>query len=232
MEIEKIMLDALNKIKSAGLIEKAIQDQIEKTIKEIISDLFRSYSDFGKDLKEKLSESIKLNVGNIDLPRYNVMIENAIKEQTTLLMNSEHKKLIDERLKDVLKIEEKSVVKLSEIVSQIIEEETDRAHENGWESGSFHAEGHNNGKGLTFVRIDPEPGKEKYRCEIDICIHNDTGFIHSAEVGEYKSKNFSNKFLGTFHGAELLIFRLYSQGVKIIVDVDDCEAAIHYPDRY
>lgn len=232
MEIEKIMVNAFNKIKSDGLIEKVIQAQIEKTIKDIIDDLFRSYSDFGKDLKEKLSESIKLNVGNIDLPRYNVMIENAIKEQATLLMNSEHKKLIDERVSGILKIEEKPEWKLSEIISKIIEEETERAHEEGWESGSFHFDGQESKDGLTFIRIDIEPNKKKYQCGIDICIHNDTGFIHSAEVGDYKSKNFSNKFLGTFHGAELLIFRLYSQGVKIIVDIDDCEDAIHYPDRY
>ena len=58
--------------------------RIQDSIKSVVNDVFSNYSDFGKELKQKLSD--------------NVMIENYIKKETTKLMNEQHQKLIDERL--------------------------------------------------------------------------------------------------------------------------------------
>lgn len=224
------MNDAFDKIQSEGFIEQIVRAKLEETIKSIIDGLFRSYSDFGKGLEKKLGEKIAVNLGNIDLPKYNIMLENYIKEQTTTVMNEQHKKLIDERLSDILKKEEKREWKLSDIVQEIVDENEEAAEENDWEKPSFHIDGQGCKPGLTFIRIDPEPDKEKYQCCFDICLDNESGKIHSAEVGEYESKDFRrDKFLIYLHGVEALIFRLYSQGCVITTDVEQCEN-ICYPE--
>jgi hypothetical protein len=227
-DIKKMMVLAFEEIGSKGVIKEVFEKKIRETIERIIGDLFSSYSEFGKSLEKKLGEKIAINLEEIDIPMYNVMIENYIRDQTTAVMNEQHKKLIDERLSKILAEEVKREWKLSEIVSEVVEKNAESAQENGWDQVSLHIE---KCSSLTFIRIDPEPNKEKYQCCIDICIDNKNGSINSAEVGEYNTKNFTkDKFLVRLHNVELLIFRLYSQGCKIIIDEGECEDASYYPD--
>ncbi len=229
MEIEKMMISALEKIQEDGLIEKTIQEQIEKTIKSIINDLFRDYSDFGKDLKSKLSEAVKLDLENIDLPMYNVLIENAIRDQTKSIMTEEHRKLIDQRISNILKVEEKKEWKLSELIEKFVEESFQYNEERSGDQISLHID--DDRTTLCFIKFDEKIGIGEYSCDNSLVIDMRTKKINSAQLGDWKTKSTNdNRFIGSLHGFEALIFRLYSQGCT--VEIDDCEDAAYYPDPY
>jgi hypothetical protein len=228
MQIKDMMNAAFDKIEKSGAIEKKVEETIQKSLESIINELFRDWSDFGKDLKKKLGEAVKVNLESIDLPKYNVLIENYIKQQTTAIMNEQHQKLIDERLENILKVEEKPEWKLSEIVAKIVDGNEREYGDDDWEKLTLIFD--NWYKESWHIYIDPEPNKENYHCAIQLNI--DDGKISSARVGEYKTKDFKKEIFLNLHGVEALIFRLYSQGVKIIIDENACEDASYYPDPY
>lgn len=228
MELKQMMNDAFDKIQESGFVEQTIEARIQETLKSIINDLFRDYSDFGKSLKEQLSKKVAVNLGNIDLPAYNVMIENYIKQQTTQLMNEEYAKLTQDRLSEILKKEEKREWKLSEIIEKIVEENSEEQHENQFEKLSLHFD--NWHKDFWHIRIDPEEGKDKYQCCIDIDIGD--GKITHAKIGEYNTKDFKKEKFVRLYGVEALIFRLFSQGCSVEVDQDECKDRSYYPNPY
>lgn len=227
MELEKMMIASLKKIKNEGLVEKVIQEQIEKTVKSIINDLFHDYSDFGQDLKKKLSEAAKVNLEDIDLPIYNVLIENAIRDQTRQIMTDEHRKLIGQRINDIFKVEEKKEWKFSELIEEFVKESSKYNNDRAGEQISLHID--DKRSTLCFINFDEKSNKKQYSCDNSIVIDVKTGKIHSAELGDRRTKSASdNRFIGSLRGFEALVFRLYSQGC--VIKIDDCEDATYYPD--
>lgn len=65
---------------SATAVE-IIDNGIETLFKDLVSDAFRSYGDFGKQLNEAFKSSLPTNISEaIDLPKYNQMVVNLTRE--------------------------------------------------------------------------------------------------------------------------------------------------------
>src|SRR5471032_1856246 len=59
-----------------------IDEGIEKLFKEVVSDTFRSYGDFGGAIKEAVKAALPANVSDVfDLQRYNAVVANALRQR-------------------------------------------------------------------------------------------------------------------------------------------------------
>ncbi|HHM9318137.1 TPA: hypothetical protein ACRNS5_005364 [Pseudomonas aeruginosa] len=59
-----------------------IDEGIDKLFKEVVSDAFRSYGDFGGAIKEAVKAALPANVSDIlDLQRYNAIVANALRQR-------------------------------------------------------------------------------------------------------------------------------------------------------
>lgn len=115
-DIQKIAEEKLQLIISNGTIEKLIEDKITETCKSIIDNLLRDYSEFGKQLKEVLSNKLQVNLNTINLGTYSGMIVHVIEESMIGILET-HKEKAKKTIQDILQVPEKTEWKLSEIVA-------------------------------------------------------------------------------------------------------------------
>lgn len=80
IELNKIMNETLTGLENEGYVEKIVRQQLEKTIKDIINDTFREYSDFGKQLEEYIKNNININFDKLGIEEYNMLILTVLKE--------------------------------------------------------------------------------------------------------------------------------------------------------
>lgn len=213
MNLQEMMVSSFEKIKASGFIEKKVEDRIQKTIEEIINDTFREYSDFGKNLKELVSNAVNVNLKELNLPEYNQLILNVIKIKMSHVIQEQGFTALQKDIEELLAGEQREW-KLSELVEKLKEDAADDAVSDNWEEISLHVE---DGYSLVFIYMDKEPNKEKYECDVRIVVSN--GNITAAES---RSRKFDEQFwLGKLYGIEKLLFRLYAQKVKFIVDKND-----------
>ncbi|OME10426.1 hypothetical protein BSK47_30850, partial [Paenibacillus odorifer] len=81
IDMNLIINEKLAELQSEGYVEKIIKKQLESTIKDIVEDSLRSWSDFGKGLKEAVKNQLQINLEQLDIPSYNHVILDAIKAE-------------------------------------------------------------------------------------------------------------------------------------------------------
>jgi|SRR6478735_4053318 len=222
MDIEVIVQDQLNKIITEGKLEAIVRAKVEKTLEEIIQDMVRSYSDFGKGLKEEITKAFKVDFGKISAVDYNHIVVSIIKEELDKNMVQFVKEPISEVLSNYLGPIEKKEWRLSEIIEKFKQEEIEDKSDGG--EISLFVEVSNYGS--THISFDKEEGKERYNCEYRMSINSKTGIPYSFSVGEY-SLHRGDLRKASLHGAfDGFFFRLYAQQVKIIID--ECDTEYYY----
>jgi hypothetical protein len=120
MDIAIIAQEKINKLVSDGSIDTMIETQIKKTLESTISDVFREYSDFGKDLKKVISDKLKVNLEQIDIPLYSNKIMQVIKTTLVATALEPSIKRIQESVNSCLNQIEKKNWKLSEIIRKYL----------------------------------------------------------------------------------------------------------------
>ncbi|EJP6471395.1 hypothetical protein NHI66_000644 [Clostridium botulinum] len=118
IDINKIVNDSLVKLEEEKFVEEVVQKRLEKTIIEIINDVFREWSDFGKNFKEHIEKNLNVDLSNLGIEGYNTIVLAAIKEQldkTITVQGIEKiKKTTEEMLSDI-----KEEYTLSEIIEKL-----------------------------------------------------------------------------------------------------------------
>ena len=88
-ELEGILQDKLKD----GTIEKVVAEQFEKSLSSAINDLFKSYGDVTKIVKEQLKSIIVPYIESYDFSTYTVKLDSVLQEvldETTM----EHRNLL------------------------------------------------------------------------------------------------------------------------------------------
>lgn len=222
MDIQLVVQDQLNKIISEGKLEAIVRTKVEKTLDDIIGDSVRSYSDFGKTLKEEINKAFKISFEEISAVDFNHIVVSIVKEQLDKNLLHSVKEPISEAISQYLGPIEKKEWKLSEIIEKFKQEEIEDKHEGG--EISLHIKKSNYGS--THIAFDKEHGRKKYECEYQMSINTKTGKPYSFHAGEYhphRGDLRKESLPGAFDG---FFFRLYAQQVTIIVD--DCDAEYYY----
>ncbi|MED1659524.1 hypothetical protein [Bacillus licheniformis] len=102
MDLNLIINDTLTELKDQGYVEKIVRKQLEETIQDIIKDSFKSWSDFGKELKQQVQDQIQFNLESLDIPSYNQVIVNIIRDELERSVHEEGGRRIQESIRDIL----------------------------------------------------------------------------------------------------------------------------------
>lgn len=223
MDLNLIVNSTLTDLKADGYVEKIVKEQLEKTLKDIVEDSFRSYGDFGKTLKKEIKKQMDINLENLDIPSYNQVILNTIKVELEHSIHEEGAKKIQEQMQELLGTS-KEEYKLSDLIREIVEQDCE-LNELDYEDCKEITVIVEDKYGSKYIYIDPEEDQDWYRCKYRITLDDDMS-VSRAEIGD---KSFDNKvILGGLYGADGTIFKMWARGAKLVID--DYETEFSNPD--
>lgn len=224
MDLNVLVNSELLKMQESGKLEEIVQAQLQKTVKAMVEDVIGSYSDFGKDLKTVVKNTLAIDVDRLELPTYNVLVRNILMERLSGLMN-DNADLLKARLDEVLG-ETKSEYKLSEIIHQWMEG-LNEDHDKDGDSITFSVE---KSYGSLWIYIDEDEGTSKYNCAYQIAVDPKKQQIFA--VKDDKGRNLSKESRTDWgiNGIAETFFRIYASGAILIVDEDEVETSFGYDD--
>lgn len=220
MDLNKKLQEISDKVIEDKLPE-IIETQVTKTLTGVVNDVFGTYSDFEKKLKEVVSAESNVSLEKCKLVDYSSLIIKAV-ESEIIKASIKPVELIADRIKDIVGFVDKKSIKLSELVdmykSEIAENSSDDCGEITFvceksEQYKWHD-----------VYFDEESDKEKRSCNIEFTVH-EKGDVYNFRVSNFWGISNSNdpSAMSRFSKFELYLLRLINSGVKIEVDND-------YPD--
>jgi len=113
VNLENSIKDVISKKLEDGTVERLVGEQLEKGINEALNSLFRSWGDGSKVIENKLKEVIIPYLESYDYSKYILKLDTVLVEilQNTTLDN----KNILENFKDLMTLEDRETIKVSEI---------------------------------------------------------------------------------------------------------------------
>jgi len=218
MDLNEIGRMAVGKVLESGVIEKKIEEAIGKTLTELIENNFSSYSDFGKNLKEKLKKSFNADMDRVSIPEYHTKMLTYITTEIELNMKNNFNDTMKERIQKFFKPLEKDEYKISEIV-ELYKDNIDFDFKNDcdvidkdYEITAF-VDRSQNVEYYYYLYLDSKPNTSRYQCEYQIGFSEDCLFTVSHNDGELLKIKHT-----ILDGFERLLFNLFSCKTKIIND--------------
>jgi hypothetical protein len=189
-----------------AFIEKEVETRIQKLVIEAVDQALRSYSEAGKLIQAAVTDALKVN--KLDLPSYGEtvtqMLEQIVRENVSELVAGK----LAEDAKTLLGLAPKTY-KLSELAEEMLDQNDD--------DGEITVIVDRNEHNSTWVYLDEQGGKDKYRCDYRMLISAD-GTIALAYLKETEAK--SVKIIGRGWGIEQRIRALYACGTILELDED------------
>ncbi|PZT51988.1 hypothetical protein [Paenibacillus silvae] len=223
MNLNNMVNDAMQSIKEEGIVEQIVRKKIEKTLESIVDDVFSSYSEFGKSLKEAVKENLNVDISRLDLPSYNTLVLQVVKEKLDVITHTQGveklKHQMDELLADV-----KPEYKLSELIEKWKESESEYEERDG-EEFSLHIG--DSSYSSTWVHLDPEPDTEKYQCRYAMLVRDDAT-VSCLKIDD-KEIN-AKKIMYGLDGPGKDLFKIYAHGSKLLIDKDQVD--LYYGNDY
>lgn len=224
IDLNKMVNESLKKIEEEGYVQEVIDNTIKKTIESVIDDLLRSWSPFGKNLKEEIENKLNIDLKNLDIASYNQLILNAVKEKLDVVIHQQGIEQIKADMDELL-ANKKSEYRLSEIIKKLKKDNAEDAIDDDWYEISLHIE---KGSVLNFIYFDGEPEKRKHECKYKIITHPEDERIHSIEIND---RQFDNKLImGGLRGIEKELFIMYTHKAKLIIDDENIDTEYGYDD--
>lgn len=222
LNINEIVLKAVSNINIKEIIEKKVQETVTKTIESSIDEIFRNYSDFSKELKEKMKEMTKINYDNFDLPSYNMLIEKTIKENLENKITGKALEDLRQKINNMITGEVDKEYKLSDLIEKFKKDFRDDYEYEDVECIGFIIENSNATYTSDYKHIYLSPKKLKsydskysYPYQIDI---TPEGRVYGLKIKERDViKDFYTGHLSNWEG---LMLRIQANEAKIIVDIE------------
>ena len=232
MDIKELIKNSIQNMDIETIITEKTQEVVKSTLESIIKDCFNTWSDFGKELKNKVSAELKINLEEIKLDEYNQIIisllEQSLKENST--DNLYFKEKIDKLIKEIAETDVKPEYKLSEIIDLYKSEYDDEAQENRYEEMYLKVE-ENSLSDLIWIFI--------HKCEIDNEYGSHIQFGYNARINKIVSLNIDSKIISDrsiyrnrLYGTDKLLYQMFLLGSKIIIDEKDCDLYYELEDEY
>ncbi|EJW20043.1 hypothetical protein M5X00_14810 [Paenibacillus alvei] len=224
MDLNKMVQDALAGIQKEQVVEQLVRQKLEKTLASVVDDVLSSYSDFGKQLKKEVESQLDINLKKLDIPTYNQMVLNVVKEQLDKAVTIQGVEKIKAHMDEILCGAEKEY-RLSEIIEAMKNEATEYGDVDDNEV-SLHVR---KGTVLWFIDFDPEEDKLPYDCKYQISIlepkGGKVGKINTVKIHDKELNN--NAIMGGLHGLEATLFKMFTIGADLVVDEDNVD--MYYP---
>lgn len=211
---------------ASGALEQAITKRVDKLIEETADDLFRSYGEVGKALKEKLSASIMPQIESLeDLPVYHDFVMNRLKLAAQNFYDTRLADVVDAELKEIMtELPEK--ITMSWLIEKFIESAREYDDDpEGEITLIFEERSHGS---FMMVYLDKNANTSERNCDYRLHLSEDkkTGKweILSLRVdGTDAGKQLS---IGTLYNFEKTLFNIYAMKGKI--ELDQGEDAYDY----
>lgn len=219
---------AFQNIVASGAIEKAIEENIAKTVSSAIKQQLESYSDFGKKLSDHVKSALQVNFDDLGLSGYNDLILKIVRAQVDAHVGNVLAKQVEEQMAKLLQ-PAPAEIKLSELIKDFIERnKPDGCECGGSDQISLHIE--ESRYGSRWIGLDKEEGKSEYSCEIRFAVSESDGKIFGLRLdGKEADKTL---FVGPIYGFERSLFQMYAAGTKVVVDGDSADDFdTYYPGR-
>ncbi|RDH41624.1 hypothetical protein [Zooshikella ganghwensis] len=94
-ELQEIVNNQINSMITTGAIEEMIAIQLSGCIKGCIESTMREYSEFGKDIKNKINVSLCNALAHVTLPEYNKFVSDTVIELFGQVLETESKKHLE-----------------------------------------------------------------------------------------------------------------------------------------
>lgn len=153
-ELSEVVSAKINEMIETGKVEEMIADKLEETIKESVNSAMRSYSDFGKAITDKISESIQTAGRDIKIPSYNRFIADVVTEKFTQVLEENAASHLAEVIEESIPAIKKEA-KASDLISYIQERWSDEARENDRDTLEIESEENSDGTALYVTLKKP-----------------------------------------------------------------------------
>lgn len=214
------MLDVVQKKMASmvedGTIDKKIEEQLEKAINKSIEDIFCSYGDFTKKLKDEMQKVICIN-DDLGLPGYSELVTKIVRAQLNAHME---KQVADHVAGYIDKLLNKfpSEITISELVETF--KEYVRDEEAGEDRDiTFIVEDSADLDGYFDIYMSEESCKDRHSCKYMLRCKEDE--VWSINVNGWRVQPSSKQlFAGALFGFEEFLFHAYTNKIKIVRDTD------------
>lgn len=216
MDLNKIVNDKMTELKESGYVEERVAHHLKKTVDDIVEDCLRSYSDFGKKLKEEVKKQLDFNLERLDIPSYNQVILNVISDELDKATHQQGAEAIREGIKELLGTAEKQY-KLSDLVYKMANED-DKLNELDYDEYKEITVIVEKKYSSQYIYMDPEEDTDWYQCKYQIVLDDDNT-VRRVEIG---GKHFDNKvIMGGLYGLDKVLFQMWTRHSELIVDSYD-----------
>jgi len=203
-----------------GALEVAITKNVDSLINEVARDVFRSYSDVGKALREQMTKALMPCMDNLDdLPSYSNFVTNRLKFAAQNFHDQKLAKVIDDELKEVFS-EIPEEIKLSWLVEKVVESASECEYSEGEITLIIEVPSWSTGDDTVIVHMDKESGKDSYECgyELHLSKDKDTGKHKILSLKVDSKETASGVTLGRLYNADKVLFNIYA--MKGLIDID------------
>ncbi|MBR9800284.1 hypothetical protein GYB59_00660 [bacterium] len=114
MNLEETVSNCVQELSDSGQLEEWVKEKVSETLKYTIKDLFGSYGKFHEYIEKQMAESMSLPE-QLDLPEYNAMVVEMIRQQMESATRSIAHQQVAERIANILDAPPKEIL-LSELV--------------------------------------------------------------------------------------------------------------------
>jgi hypothetical protein len=240
--VQNAVAKALDPERLNALVNEQICETVDKTLKEVLSQELRSYSDFGKRLESVVKESLKMDP--IEIPAYNHALTEYVRRFVAETSQSLIQTQVGERLKALMDLAP-GHIKVSELVEAYRKRREDEIDSGCTCEGDYDS---------IFVRLGREypdsdtlknywklefwpsesdkneterySSRKEKTADVRLCIRlNDrkgesqTGVVHSVTYRDGETTK--NMFIGPLYDFEKLCFNLQASQSVIELDVDE-----------
>ena len=235
MDLNKMVVASLEKMEAEGQVQKLVDQHVQSTVNSVVKDLFGDWSDFSKELKDKVKEALQINFNDLNLSTYNHLILQAIKDKLDDEINNQGIAQIKNQIENLLS-DCKREYKLSELVKELAEEYDD-ASDLGYDEYHEMTLHIDDPYGSYWIAMDARNDISEYSCKYRLHVNKD-GRVYSIKINddEYSLKSTPNNdfdvksIIHGLHGLEETLFKIYASGAKIIIDEEKCQLEITNPE--
>lgn len=225
--IKEAVNAAIGNMVESGVVERAINVAVEKTVLGAISDQLREYSDFGKAVNDAVKKALAIDVAHIDLPSYNTIILTLIRKHVAQLTDKSIAETLQKQLTALL-APAPAQIKISDLVAEFIKFNTSQANAcfcDGAYPERITLQIEPTDHRITWIAFDKVNGKSRYECQVRFGVDSDGKIFGLALEGSDVSKSATLDR----YGFNRRMFQLYAAGTKIILDQNEDELNTYYP---
>lgn len=200
----------------SGAVEQAIIKHVDKLIESAAEDVFRSYGDVGKAIKEQFAKAVMPNLREIgDIPTYHQFVTQRLKMSVQNFYDNRIAEVIDKEMSELLE-EIPEQITLSWLVEKLVssaEESRDGDYE-----GRITLNIEHDGSWL-HISMDKEEGRGRYQCAYRIDARKDDDGQYKIYAAKIDNENIgASKIVGPFYNFEKILMHVYALRGSILAD--------------